>query len=79
MKPDWNALQHRLSGAVVGAPDYGVARWSAIARFADARPEAVVFAAMAADVAATIQFARSWGVLATSHIRSRSGKETQLI
>jgi len=49
MKIDWNTLQSKLSGEVLvaGDPGYEVARRPALARFADARPEAVVFATSA--------------------------------
>jgi FAD/FMN-containing dehydrogenase len=71
MKIDWNTLQSKLSGEVLiaGDPGYEVARRPALTRFADARPEAVVFATSAADVVATIQFARKEGL----HVSPRSG------
>ena len=67
MKINWHTLQSRLSGEVVvaGTPGYEVARRPALARFADARPEAVVFATSAADVAATIQFSGAHRLRAT--------------
>jgi FAD/FMN-containing dehydrogenase len=57
--PDWDALQREIDGAVVlpDSPDYESARKSAMARFDDVRPSAVVFCTSPDDVSATIAFA----------------------
>ena len=61
---DWAALRARLSGEVViqGSPGYDQARKPAIARFHDARPQAVVFCATAGDVAEALAVARRFGL-----------------
>ena len=61
---DWAALQARIAGEVVtpGSPGYDQARRPAIARFRDARPQAVVFCATDGDVAETLAVARRSGL-----------------
>jgi FAD/FMN-containing dehydrogenase len=62
--PDWNALQGAVSGEVVltGSPGYDSTRKPAIARFDDARPQALVLCGTHEDVAETISFARRSGL-----------------
>ena len=57
---DWAALQAAIAGEVIrpGSPRYDQARRPAIARFHDARPQAVVFCATAGDVAEALAVAR---------------------
>ena len=57
---DWQALQGGIAGDVIlpGSPDYELVRRPAMARFANIRPRAVVRCRTAADVSATIAFAR---------------------
>jgi FAD/FMN-containing dehydrogenase len=61
---DWAALRARIAGEVVvqGSPGYDQARKPAIARFQDARPQAVVFCATADDVAEALAVARRSGL-----------------
>src|SRR5690349_20935586 len=61
---DWAALRARIAGEVVvpGSPGYDQARKPAIARFHDARPQAVVFCATAGDVAESLAVARRSGL-----------------
>jgi FAD/FMN-containing dehydrogenase len=61
---DWAGLRARVSGEVViqGSPGYDQARKPAIARFQDARPQAVVFCATAGDVAEALAVARRFGL-----------------
>jgi FAD/FMN-containing dehydrogenase len=61
---DWAALRARIAGEVVvqGSPGYDQARKPAIARFQDARPQAVVFCATAGDVAEALAVARRSGL-----------------
>jgi FAD/FMN-containing dehydrogenase len=61
---DWGALQDAIAGEVVlpGSPRYESARKPAIARFHDARPEAVVQCASPEDVAETLALARRSGL-----------------
>jgi FAD/FMN-containing dehydrogenase len=61
---DWAALRARIAGEVVvqGSPGYDQARKAAIARFQDARPQAVVFCATAEDVAEALAVARWSGL-----------------
>src|SRR5690348_1254673 len=61
---DWAALRARVSGEVVipGSPGYDQARKPAIARFQNARPQAVVFCATAGDVAEALAVARRFGL-----------------
>jgi FAD/FMN-containing dehydrogenase len=56
---DWNALQRTIGGEVVlpDSPDYESARKSAMARFDNVRPAAVVLCTSPEDVSATIAFA----------------------
>jgi FAD/FMN-containing dehydrogenase len=63
---DWAALRARITGEVVvqGSPGYDQARKPAIARFQDARPQAVVFCATAGDVAEALAVARRSGLRA---------------
>ena len=58
------ALRGAIAGDVVvpGAPEYDAVRRTAIARFDDIRPQAVVRCRTPADVAATIGFARRSGL-----------------
>src|SRR5919112_6049149 len=62
--PGWNALQDALAGEVVlpGSPGYASARKPAIARFHDAKPQAVVLCETAEDVSEAISFARRHGL-----------------
>jgi FAD/FMN-containing dehydrogenase len=62
--PGWNALQDALAGEVVlpGSPDYESTRKPAIARFHDAKPQAVVLCETAEDVSEAISFARRHGL-----------------
>ena len=62
--PDWNALQGEISGDVIlpESPDYESARKSAIARFHDVRPQAVVSCETSEDISETISFARRTGL-----------------
>jgi FAD/FMN-containing dehydrogenase len=64
MTLDLSALERAVEGDVVlpGSPDYDAARKPAIARFHDARPEAVVRCESTGDVAETIAFARRAGI-----------------
>jgi FAD/FMN-containing dehydrogenase len=68
---DWQALGDSLEGELVlpGSPGYETARRPPIARFQDVRPQAVVRAATAADVAETLVLAQRAGV----PIAARSG------
>jgi len=61
---DWAALRARIAGEVVvqGSPGYDQARQPAIARFQDARPQAVVFCATDGDVAEALAVARRFGL-----------------
>ena len=61
---DWAALRARIAGEVIvaGSPGYDQARKPAIARFQDARPQAVVFCATAGDVAEALAVARRSGL-----------------
>jgi FAD/FMN-containing dehydrogenase len=61
---DWGPLQDAIAGEVVlpGSPRYESARLPAIARFHDARPEAVVLCASPEDVAETLALARRSGL-----------------
>jgi FAD/FMN-containing dehydrogenase len=63
---DWAALRARIRGDVVvqDSPGYDQARKPAIARFQDARPQAVVFCATAGDVAEALAVARRSGLRA---------------
>jgi FAD/FMN-containing dehydrogenase len=58
--PDWQALQAAIAGGVVlpGSLDYDSARKPAMARFYDARPQAIVLCETPGDVSETISFAR---------------------
>ena len=69
--PDWRALERAVSGAVLrpGDAGYDAARKPAIARFHDARPDAVVRCRTAGDVAAAIAFAHAAGL----RVAARSG------
>ena len=64
MKPDWDALQSAISGEVVlpELPGYDAARKPTIARFHDARPQAIVLCETAEDVSGAILFARRSGL-----------------
>jgi FAD/FMN-containing dehydrogenase len=66
MATPWRALQDAIDGEVVlpGAPEYESSRKPAIARFHDARPQAVVLCETPSDVAETISVARASGVRA---------------
>jgi len=57
---DWKALAADLAGAVVlpGSDEYELVRKPAIARFHDARPQAVLRCRSAADVVQAVSFAR---------------------
>jgi len=57
---DWEALRMAIDGRLVlpGSSDYGVARRPEMVRFHNVLPEAVVLCRSAADVSATIAFAR---------------------
>jgi FAD/FMN-containing dehydrogenase len=57
---DWQALQDGIAGDVIlpGSPGYELVRRPAMARFGNIRPRAVVRCRAAADVSATIAFAR---------------------
>ena len=59
-RADWDALQSAISGEVVlpESPRYEAARKPAIARFHDARPQAIVLCETAEDVSRAILFAR---------------------
>ena len=61
---DWQALHHRLSGAVIlpGAPAWDRIRRPRMERFADVEPLAVVRCADTADVAAALEFVRRNGL-----------------
>src|SRR5690349_7422433 len=61
---DWAALRAKIAGEVVvqGSPGYDQARQPAIARFRDARPQAIVFCATADDVAEALAMARRSGL-----------------
>ena len=58
--PDWQALRAAIAGEVVlpGSSDYDSARKPAMARFYDARPQAIVLCETPGDVSETISFAR---------------------
>ncbi len=58
--PDWQALRAAITGEAVlsGSPGYDSARKPAMARFYDARPQAIVLCKTPGDVSATISFAR---------------------
>jgi FAD/FMN-containing dehydrogenase len=58
--PAWRALDDTISGDVVlpSSSDYESARKPAIARFHDARPQAIVLCETPGDVSETISFAR---------------------
>jgi len=62
--PEWGALQRSISDDVLrpGAPDYGWARRSSIARFDDIEPQAVVRCAEADDAVQVVAFARRRGI-----------------
>ena len=62
--PDLDALQGAIAGEVIlpGSPDYESVRKAAIARFHDARPQAVVLCSTPEDVTETISVARRSGV-----------------
>jgi FAD/FMN-containing dehydrogenase len=62
--PGWHALQDALAGEVVlpGSPDYESTRKPAIARFHDAKPQAVVLCETAEDVSEALSFARRHGL-----------------
>jgi FAD/FMN-containing dehydrogenase len=64
MWADWDALQSAISGEVVlpESPGYEAARKPAIARFHDARPQAIVLCETAEDVSDAILFARRFGL-----------------
>jgi FAD binding domain/Berberine and berberine like len=66
MPTSWRALEDAIDGEVVlpGAPQYETLRRPAIARFDDARPQAIVLCATPSDVAETISVARDLGVRA---------------
>ena len=57
---DWQALQDGIAGDVIlpGSRDYELVRRPAMVRFGGTRPQAVVRCRTAADVSATIAFAR---------------------
>ncbi|HKH39954.1 MAG TPA: FAD-binding oxidoreductase [Rubrobacter sp.] len=71
MSPDWDALQSAIAGEVVlpESPGYDAARKPTIARFHDARPQAIVLCETAEDVSGAILFARRSGL----ETASRSG------
>src|SRR5215208_3132519 len=71
MRPDWDALQSAIAGEVVlpESPGYDSARKPTIARFHDARPQAIVLCETAEDVSGAILFARRSGL----ETASRSG------
>ena len=62
--PDWEALRGDISGDVIlpGSSDYESVRKSAIVRFHDVRPQAVVSCGSPEDVSAAISFARRSGL-----------------
>ena len=64
--PEWEALQGEISGDVIlpESSDYESARKSAIARFHDVRPQALVSCETSADISETISFARRSGLRA---------------
>ncbi len=61
---EWEALAGRFGGELIlpGSTGYDAARKPAMARFHDVRPSAIARCGAAADVAATIAFARSHGL-----------------
>ncbi|MBA3417333.1 MAG: FAD-binding oxidoreductase [Geodermatophilaceae bacterium] len=65
-RPDWAALQEAIGGdlLVPGLPGYEVLRKPALARFHDTRPQGIVLATAAADVAEAIRFAQRFGLRA---------------
>jgi FAD/FMN-containing dehydrogenase len=65
---DWAALRRAIAGEVVlpGSPAYEALRKPAIARFHDARPQALVRCATPGDVAEAIAFARRSGLPAVA-------------
>src|SRR5262249_7588478 len=79
LAPDWRALQSAIAGGVIlpEAPEYASVCTPPVARFDDgflvaagaARPAAVVLCKEPADVAATVAFARRFGL----ETASRSG------
>src|SRR5436189_5008688 len=70
-KQDWAPLRDAIGGELIlaGARGYEAARKPALVRFHDSAPLAVVLANSAADVAATIRFARRRGL----RVSPRSG------
>lgn len=68
---NWEALRGTIAGEVVlpGSSDYESVRKPALARFHDARPQAVVLCEVPEDVSKTISFARRSGL----HTATRSG------
>jgi FAD/FMN-containing dehydrogenase len=64
----WDALQRAVAGEVVlpGSPSYEALRKPAIARFHDARPQAVVRCTTPGDVAEAIAFASAVGLPAVA-------------
>ena len=65
---DWDALAGTVSGEVVlpGSPGYESARKPALARFHEARPQAVVLCESPEDVSEAISFARRSGLRAAT-------------
>jgi len=66
--PDWKGLRGSIAGDVVlpGSPGYESARKPAIARFYDAKPQAIVLCKTPEDVSEAISFARRSGLGATT-------------
>src|SRR5215210_2810444 len=66
--PDWKGLRGSIAGDVVlpGSPGYGSAHKPAIARFHDAKPQAIVLCKTPEDVFEAISFARRSGLGATT-------------
>jgi FAD/FMN-containing dehydrogenase len=64
LAPDWGALQDTIAGEVIlpGSHEYESVRKPPIARFHDARPQAVVMCRAPADVAETLSLARRSGI-----------------
>lgn len=62
--PDWDLLQEAIGGEVILADSssYEVARKPALARYHNSRPQAIVLASSASDVAETIRFGRRFGL-----------------